>query len=168
MVSTVELPDFVVKVASLQHLDNALICWKSLVSDQSKHDVRLSADNLSESEQRQFIRTVILDGRLVIALDSEYNLVGIATFAIEKNMLDSSDSVWNISDVWVDEDYRRNGIGAQLVTECEIQSISRGATEIRLRVYASNQAASMMYGRLGYRTISRMMNKKIGKSNREV
>ncbi len=162
MVSSVEQPDFVVKVASIQHLDDAVICWKSLVFDQSKHDVRLSTHNLSESEQRQFIRSVILDGRLVIALDCESNLVGIATFAIEKNMLDNSSTVWNISDVWVEEGYRRKGIGAQLVNECEIQSISRGATEIRLQVYASNQAASMMYGRLGYRTLSRMMNKKIG------
>jgi ribosomal protein S18 acetylase RimI-like enzyme len=168
MVSSVELPEFVVKIASIQHLDDALKCWKSLVSDQSKHDVRLSTNNISESEQRQFIRSVILDGRLVIALDCESNLVGIATFAIDKNMLDNSSTVWNISDVWVDQVYRRNGIGAQLVNECEIQSISRGATEIRLQVYASNQAASMMYGRLGYTTLSRMMNKKIVESNREV
>ena len=59
-------------------------------------------------------------------------------------------------------------VSMSLKSQQEIQSISRGATEIRLQVYASNQAASMMYGRLGYTTLSRMMNKKIVKSNREV
>ena len=160
MVSTVELPDIVISIASIQHLDDAVRCWHSLVVDQKNHDSRISTDALSESEQRQFIRSVILDGRLIIASDSS-RLVGIATIAIDNNMLDNSQSIWNISDVWIDLDYRRRGIGIQLVNECEEQAKSKGASEIRLQVYSSNQPASMMYGRLGYRTISRMMVKKL-------
>ncbi|MFL2978094.1 MAG: hypothetical protein ACJZ59_03450 [Candidatus Thalassarchaeaceae archaeon] len=36
-----------------------------------------------------------------------------------------------------------------------------GATEVRLQVYASNGAASMMYGELGYNTIIRTMRKRL-------
>ena len=160
MVSSVELPDIEISIASIQHLDEAVRCWCSLVIDQKNHDSRISVEALSDSEQRQFLRSLILDGRLIIALDSS-RLVGIATIAIDNNMLDQSQSVWNISDVWVDTDYRRRGIGIQLVNECEIQAKSKGASEIRLQVYSSNLPASMMYGRLGYNTISRMMTKKL-------
>ena len=160
MVSSVELPDIEISIASIQHLDQAVRCWCYLVIDQKNHDSRISIEALSDSEQRQFLRSLILDGRLIIALDSS-RLVGIATIAIDNNMLDQSQSVWNISDVWVDTDYRRRGIGIQLVNECEIQAKSKGASEIRLQVYSSNLPASMMYGLLGYSTISRMMTKKL-------
>ena len=160
MVSTVELPDIVISIASIQHLDDAIRCWQSPVLDQQNHDNRISAEALSDSEQRQFLRSTILDGRLIVALDAS-RVVGIATIAIDKNMLDNSLSIWNISDVWIDGDYRRRGIGIQLVNECELQAKSKGASEIRLQVYSTNQPASILYGRLGYRTISRMMSKKL-------
>ena len=160
MVSTVELPDIIISTASIQHLDEAVRCWHSLVIDQKNHDERISTESLSDSEQRQFLRSVILDGRLIIATDSS-RLIGISTIGIDNNMLDKSQSIWNISDVWVDSEYRRRGVGIQLVNECEKQAKSRGASEIRLQVYSTNQPASMMYGRLGYRTISRMMTKKL-------
>ncbi|MEC7601822.1 MAG: GNAT family N-acetyltransferase [Candidatus Thermoplasmatota archaeon] len=160
MVSTVELPDIIISTASIQHLDEAVRCWHSLVIDQKNHDERISTESLSDSEQRQFLRSVILDGRLIVALDSS-RLIGISTIAIDNNMLDKSQTVWNISDVWVDFEYRRRGVGIQLVNECEKQAKYKGASEIRLQVYSTNQPASMMYGRLGYRTISRMMTKKL-------
>ena len=160
MVSSVELPDIVISIASIHHLDDAVRCWNSLVFDQKNHDSRISTNALSVSEQRQFLRSVIVDERLIIAQNSSH-MVGIATIAIDNNMLDKSGSVWNISDVWVDSEYRRRGIGVQLVNECEKHAKSMGASEIRLQVYSTNQPASMMYGRLGYRTISRMMTKKL-------
>ena len=70
MVSSVELPDIVISIASIQHLDDAVRCWDSLVVDQNIHDSRISPEALSDSEKRQFLRSVILDGRLIMALDS--------------------------------------------------------------------------------------------------
>jgi ribosomal protein S18 acetylase RimI-like enzyme len=88
-------------------------------------------------------------------------MIGIATISLDSNMLDSSSTVWNISDVWVHPDFRRHGIATQLVSKCELIAKKRGATEIRLQVYSTNQGASMMYGQLGYRTIVRTMRRKL-------
>ena len=88
-------------------------------------------------------------------------MIGIATISIDQNMLDNSSSIWNISDVWVHPSYRRHGIATKLVAKCEKIAESRGATEIRLHVYATNQPAAMMYGRLGYSTIVRTMSRKL-------
>ncbi len=168
MVATVESNDFLITVGLIQHLDDAVNCWQSLVNDQADHDSRISGDTLSITDQRQFIRNVILDGRLIVASDSIGKIVGIATISIDSNMLDNTSTVWNISDVWVRPDFRRRGIATMLVSKCEQTAQSRGATEIRLHVYASNQAAAMMYGRLGYSTVVRTMRRKLSESDGEV
>ena len=96
-----------------------------------------------------------------MATNRKDEMIGIATISIDQNMLDNSSSIWNISDVWVHPLFRRNGIATKLVAKCEEIAESRGATEIRLHVYATNQPAAMMYGRLGYSTIVRTMSRKL-------
>ncbi len=161
MVTTSESPLFDVSIGLIQHLDDAVKCWQNLVGDQSDHDSRISTNSLTITEQKQFLRNVILDGRLLVAIDSFEEMIGIATISIDLNMLDNSSTIWNISDVWVHPSYRRQGIATKLVAMCEKIAKSRGATEIRLHVYASNQPAAMMYGRLGYSTIVRTMSRKL-------
>ena len=161
MVTTSERPRFEISIGLIQHLDEALLCWKNLVGDQSDYDERISSDSLTLTEQKQFLRNVILDGRLIVAMNSIEEMIGIATISIDLNMLDNSSSIWNISDVWVHPSYRRQGIATKLVDKCEKIAESRGANEIRLHVYASNQPAAMMYGRLGYSTIVRTMSRKL-------
>lgn len=161
MVTTPEPPLFEISIGLIQHLNEALRCWQNLVGDQSDHDERISRDALTITEQKQFLRNVILDGRLIVATNRKDEMIGIATISIDQNMLDNSSSIWNISDVWVHPLFRRNGIATKLVAKCEEIAESRGATEIRLHVYATNQPAAMMYGRLGYSTIVRTMSRKL-------
>ena len=136
--------------------------WTQLVNDQSSHDPRLNIKSMNDDDVRNFLRRLILDRRLIIAVESE-SIVGIATIAPDLNMLDHSGTVWNIADVWVEASYRRRGIARSLVRVSEERALLDGATEIRLQVYATNDAASMMYGQLGYRTIIRTMRKRLGR-----
>ena len=136
--------------------------WTQLVNDQSSHDPRLNIKSMNDDDVRNFLRRLILDRRLIIAVESE-SIVGIATIAPDLNMLDHSGTVWNIADVWVEPSYRRRGIARSLVRVSEERALLDGATEIRLQVYATNDAASMMYGQLGYRTIIRTMRKRLGR-----
>ena len=136
--------------------------WTQLVNDQSSHDPRLNIKSMNDDDVRNFLRRLILDRRLIIAVESE-SIVGIATIAPDLNMLDHSGTVWNIADVWVEPSYRRRGIARSLVRVSEERALLDGATEIRLQVYATNDAASMMYGQLGYRTIIRTMRKRLSR-----
>ena len=136
--------------------------WTQLVNDQSSHDPRLNIKSMNDDDVRNFLRRLILDRRLIIAVESE-SIVGIATIAPDLNMLDHSGTVCNIADVWVEPSYRRRGIARSLVRVSEERALLDGATEIRLQVYATNDAASMMYGQLGYRTIIRTMRKRLGR-----
>ena len=160
VVATTDEPVIDVYPALIQHLDGAIYAWTQLVSDQSTHDARLSIDSMDDNDVRNFLRRLILDRRLIIAVESE-SIVGIATVAPDLNMLDHSGTVWNIADVWVEPSHRRRGIARNLVKASEHRALLDGASEIRLQVYASNDAASMMYGELGYRTMIRTMRKRL-------
>ena len=160
MVATTDDPFVEVHPALIQHLDGCIYAWSQLVSDQSMHDPRLDINSMDIEDVRNFLRRLILDRRLIVALESE-SIVGIATVAPDLNMLDHSGTVWNIADVWVEPSRRRQGIARHLVKASEERALLDGATEVRLQVYASNDAASMMYGQLGYRTIIRTMRKRL-------
>ena len=160
MVATTDEPFVEVCPALIQHLDGCIDAWCQLVSDQRLHDSRLDIKSMDFDDVRNFLRRLILDCRIIVAIESE-SIVGIATVAPDLNMLDHSGTVWNIADVWVKPSYRRRGIARHLVKASEERAIRDGATEVRLQVYASNDAASMMYGQLGYRTIIRTMRKRL-------
>lgn len=160
MVATTDEPFVEVHPALIQHLDGCIYAWSQLVSDQSAHDPRLDIGSMDIEDVRNFLRRLILDHRIIVALESE-SIVGIATVSPDLNMLDHSGTVWNIADVWVEPSHRRRGIARHLVKASEERAMLDGATEVRLQVYATNGAASMMYGELGYNTIIRTMRKRL-------
>lgn len=68
-----------------------------------------------------------------------------------------SPSLWStgvqypyISNLAVDENYRRLGIGQQLLAKCEQAAIDWGYSETRLHVLDNNDAAKQLYGNCGY------------------
>lgn len=57
----------------------------------------------------------------------------------------------------VSSDWRRRGIGKQLMERIEFWARDKGATEIELFVWDFNQTAIALYDQLAYRTISRRL-----------
>lgn len=55
-----------------------------------------------------------------------------------------------LSDLVVDNDWRRRGIACALVSRCEDKVKSYGSNDLYLRVEFKNNAAISMYGKLGY------------------
>jgi ribosomal protein S18 acetylase RimI-like enzyme len=66
-----------------------------------------------------------------------------------------SDGISMITTIGVDPDFRRRGIGTELLVRCE--SLLPGA-KIRLTVRVDNQAAIRLYERSGYAYLSRLLN----------
>ena len=68
-----------------------------------------------------------------------------------------SPSLWSnsvqypyISNLAVHQDYRRSGVGNQLLTKCEEIALTWGYSETRLHVLDSNEAAKQLYCNNGY------------------
>jgi len=55
-----------------------------------------------------------------------------------------------ISNLAVDKDYRRLGVGTQLLTRCEEIALDWGYSQTRLHVLDSNQSAKQLYCHKGY------------------
>jgi ribosomal-protein-alanine N-acetyltransferase len=55
--------------------------------------------------------------------------------------------------LFVDPDFRRQGIGASLVTACMTWAANAGASVVRLEVRASNAAALALYQRQGFQAV---------------
>jgi ribosomal protein S18 acetylase RimI-like enzyme len=64
----------------------------------------------------------------------------------------------NIFTIYVDPDYRRQGIGRALMGHAEVWAKAQGYTQIGLQVFIDNQPAIDLYQQLGYqpRSISMM------------
>ena len=83
-------------------------------------------------------------------LDSEDTVVGTAEIALRSNSFWSSDRTPYISNLAVARDYRRLGIGSQLLGKCEQIALDWGYRETRLHVLDSNNSAKQLYCNYGY------------------
>ncbi len=134
--------------------------WWALVGEQSLHDDRIIHCEKSRRRANNFIRRSIVDDRMLVArLDGQ--IIGIATFSEDFHFLDESGTVWIIADVCVVPMMRRRGIATKLVEAAEKECKERGATEVRLQVYATNEAAIRLYTSLGYGTLLYSLQKRL-------
>ncbi len=60
----------------------------------------------------------------------------------------------HIEDLYVDEDYRRQGVARRLIEEILAQADSRGLTRVELHTLESNKAAQNLYEEIGFTSTS--------------
>ena len=84
-------------------------------------------------------------------LDLEEIIVATAEIALRSSSFWSSDRAFPyISNLAVARDYRRLGIGSQLLSKCEQIASDWGYSETRLHVLDSNNCAKQLYCNYGY------------------
>jgi ribosomal protein S18 acetylase RimI-like enzyme len=162
LVATVD--SLAISVAGFEDLSAIEPAWWRLLNDQQQLDRRGSITELRSLQNaervRRFTETRVRQGRFVIArLEGE--LVGISTIAPDGFLLESQVPIWEIADVWVEPHARRRGIATAMVRQCEHECRMRGAVEVRLTVYAGNDAALGLYRHLGYDVSSHTLGRKL-------
>ncbi|MGF1588279.1 MAG: GNAT family N-acetyltransferase [Pleurocapsa sp.] len=87
----------------------------------------------------------------VRAEDSNLSIVGTVEIALRSPSLWSNNVQYPyISNLAVNQDFRRRGIGSQLLTKCEQIALDWGYQETRLHVLDSNDSAKQLYCHHGY------------------
>ena len=66
-----------------------------------------------------------------------------------------------IYDLWVEPEYRRQGLGTKLLQQAERWARKAGLAKIGLHVFGSNDAAIRLYRSAGYRILNRYLQKEI-------
>ena len=100
------------------------------------------------------------DFPVYVAINEHGCIVGCIWCLIsrERNNSLKIDRNWLIiDDICVDEKYRGNGIGTELVEFAKKLALENGLDKIELNVYENNQNAVRFYKRLGFTTQKRVM-----------
>ena len=161
---TLAEPDLVCEVAGHADLPAVEACWWRLLMDQQEHDFRGDLNDLKTLHNvdrvRRFLESRVRQSRLAVAR-RDGQLAGICTFAPDHFILDTAIAVWEVSDVYIEPHLRRQGIAKALVAFAEHECRMRGAQEIRLTVYSTNEAALHLYEDLGYGPVSHVFSKRM-------
>jgi len=72
----------------------------------------------------------------------------VAGFAVASWL--RQETVAEVEGLFVEQDYRRQGVGSALIAACMTWAVQAGASKVRLEVRASNTAAHALYRRHGF------------------
>ena len=88
---------------------------------------------------------------VAVARDDHDQAIGMASAQIVVSTAEGALSAW-IEDMVVHQDYRRQGIGKQLLDYLVAWAKTRGATRVQLVVDQENERAEYFYKALGWQT----------------
>jgi ribosomal protein S18 acetylase RimI-like enzyme len=136
-----------ISTARSEESDAIAALWVRLAEDQQRHGSHLLPD-----ENRQHIRETvvrhIVSNTLLVARDD--GIVGFVMFTMETAGYRQDTVRGIIENIYVEPDYRGDGLGERLVDEAEEELVQRGAEAVALEVLADNEAARRFYRRQGY------------------
>ena len=140
-----------IRAATISDLKEVCEKWWKLLDHQGPTGDGAPRNAENEFAAMEFLRKRIIR-KLVFMAELDQKNIGIASITAENSPLEGAPVIWNIADVWVDEDWRNMGIGRKLVHHCEQHAIDQGADEVRLTVHPSNDSVVAFYQRIGYTT----------------
>ena len=129
--------------------------WKNLISflslrSRTIRETRYLVGGSKPGEKIRFLLKLFLDGRnmhTLLASDQE-NLIGYASLLLPR-LKEFQNNVY-LASVSVLPVYRGQGVGTKLLAAAENFARGRGAARLELEVFAKNEKAIKLYGRLGY------------------
>ncbi|ARS88718.1 GNAT family N-acetyltransferase [Natrarchaeobaculum aegyptiacum] len=138
------------EIEPAQSADVAVVTdmWVSLACGQRAYDSAIRADENRERMRETLAAHAAADALLVARLDG--TVVGFASFSIERGALELDVTRGTLSNLYVDPDYRDQGIGTALLEEVEASLAERGVDVVRLEVMAANESARRFYRKRGY------------------
>ena len=124
----------------------------ALLNDLFDIELDFTADSHRQSRGLELLiaESAKSDRQIVaVARDEDGRPVGMASGQIVVSTAEGALSVW-IEDVVVDTEYRRQGIGKQLLEFLLAWSKARGATRMQLVTDRENASATLFYTALGW------------------
>lgn len=166
--------DVTVEPATMDDLDAVTDYWVTLVSDQRAHGAHLLPESNRAAARdvlSQYVHTdSIAVARLATPLAPEGTdadnpsppagpIVGFVMFHIETGLYDQDVRRGIIDNVYVDPEYRDNGVGSLLLDYAETALAEDGADVFALSVMFENEAARRLYTHRGYEPHRLMLEK---------
>jgi len=136
-----------VRPMKLSEVDEVVQLWRRLASDQT-----LIIDDENLTRFREFLEGQSKeDENQVLVYEMERRIVGFLMFMKHaRSMLRLRRSRAMITDLYVEEEYRGQGIASKLLERCLQYLKSLGVEEVRVNVLVDNAPAISLYRKLGF------------------
>jgi ribosomal protein S18 acetylase RimI-like enzyme len=122
--------------------------WVDLAAGQREFGSHLRTDENRTRIRESVVRHIVTDTLLVAREDED--LVGFVMFSVESGSFDQDVRRGVIENLFVDESYRRETVGAQLLEAAEEVLRERDVEVVALEVMWENESAREFYADHGY------------------
>lgn len=138
----------VITTTSTDDVDEIVDQWVDLARGQRAYGSHVAPESNRAAVREAALRRIVSDELLVARKDGE--LVGFVMFTVESGQYEQDVRRGVVQNLYVDPDYRRRGIGTELLGAAEDSLAGRGVDRVALNVLAANEAARRFYRRSGY------------------
>ncbi len=149
-----------IEIKKVETLEECLICNKlleSLIKFESKLDDQINENHKIENH---YEKTLGKDDCVIFVAYDENSIVGYIMAYKQKRNLVMKDNIINITQIYIDEKYRKQNIGKRLMNE--VEKWARDSFEIfviELDCISNNVNAIQFYKNLGYSPVRIKMRK---------
>lgn len=136
-----------IEAATSADIDHIADRWVELARDQRAHGSHLLAAE-NRSVVRDSVARHVIENDLFVARDE--GIVGFVMFELQTGIYQHSTTHGVIQNIYVEPEFRNEGIGSALLDAAEEALRDRGAKILSLEVLARNQNARRLYENRGY------------------
>jgi ribosomal protein S18 acetylase RimI-like enzyme len=132
---------------SLSTAEQLVEMWLSLADGQRRFESHLLVEE-NRARIREAICNHIATGRLLVAREDEIR--GFVMFTVEVGGYEQDVRRGIVENLYVEPEYRSDGIGAKLLDQAEEKLAEQGVDVVALEVMANNEKGRQFYRRHGY------------------
>lgn len=136
--------------------------WVDLATEQRQYGSHVDPERNRRSIREETARHAV-SGTLYVA--REEDIVGFVLFGVEDSTAASAVETGVIENLYVDPDFRNQGVGSELLAQAEAELVERGVDVVSLQAMAANEDARRFYRRHGYSPHRVVMEKPIENDN---
>lgn len=149
------------RTATLSDLDHVVDAWKALSREQHEHGSFIDPE-ASEASMHDLLGRRIVDESVII-VEEHGTLLGFVCVRCADFRGRRNANIGFIEYLYVDPDFRGEGIGGELLTLGEERLFEQGADILELDVFESNDVAVSFYDDRGYSVSRYRMRKGVKK-----
>jgi ribosomal protein S18 acetylase RimI-like enzyme len=144
--------------------------WVRLAEDQQQHGSHLKSEANREDITENITRSIVGDGLRVARAEADDDVesgtvLGFVMFTIDIGPFETDVTRGTIENIYVEPEYRNQGVGAALLSAAEDALAERGADVVKLEVMGNNEDARRFYGGRGYEPHRVQLEKPIESDN---
>lgn len=137
-----------VEPATMEDIDRVTDQWVALATEQHRHGSHLLSEE-NRTLMRTTLSTHIVNETLYVAR-SDGSVIGFVAFEIERGALASSSERGIVQNLYVEPEWRGEGVGSRLLEAAEDFLEEAGVDRIALEAMADNEDAARFYRGRGY------------------